>query len=42
MTQNKESILPVATERAWLMWPNKLFRGRAMETRYTSENELGC
>ena len=26
--QNKEGILPVATERAWLVWPNKLFRGR--------------
>ena len=28
LTQNKEGILPVWTERAWLMWPNKLFRGR--------------
>ena len=28
IAQNKEGILPVATERAWLMWPNKLFRGR--------------
>ena len=25
--QNKEGILPVATQGAWLMWPNKLFRG---------------
>ena len=26
--QNKEGILPVATDRVWLMWPNKLFSGR--------------
>ena len=25
---DKEGILPVATERAWLMWPHRLFRGR--------------
>ena len=26
--QNKEGFLPVATERAWLMRPNKRFRGK--------------
>ena len=26
--QDKEGILPVARERAWLVWPNKLFGGR--------------
>ena len=29
LAQNRKGTLPVATERAWLMWPNKLFRGRA-------------
>ena len=28
--QDKEGILPVVTERAWLMWPNRLFWGRGV------------
>ena len=27
-SQNKEGILPVETERAWLTWPDKPFSGR--------------